>query len=79
MHDLLTLPNTIGDAWIAGFAHGIARDQHEYGVHLIGVLSSVGERLARLCPERDQLCQECRTETMAQPASPKVSAKSHLL
>ena len=32
----LMLPNTIGEAWIAGFAHGLARDQDEYGVHLIG-------------------------------------------
>jgi len=32
----LMLPNTIGEAWIAGFAHGLALDQDEYGVHLIG-------------------------------------------
>jgi thiamine-monophosphate kinase len=32
----LMLPNTIAEAWIAGFAQGLARDQDEYGVHLIG-------------------------------------------
>ena len=32
----LMLPNTIGEAWIAGFARGLAQDQFEYGVHLIG-------------------------------------------
>jgi thiamine-monophosphate kinase len=30
------LPNTIGEEWVAGFAQGLARDQDEYGVHLIG-------------------------------------------
>ena len=32
----LMLPNTIGEAWIAGFARGLAQDQFEYSVHLIG-------------------------------------------
>ena len=33
---MLDLMLTIGEAWIAGFAHGLAQDQHEYGVYLIG-------------------------------------------
>jgi thiamine-monophosphate kinase len=32
----LILPTTIAEAWIADFAAGLARDQAEYGVHLIG-------------------------------------------
>jgi thiamine-monophosphate kinase len=32
----LVLPNTIDEAWIAAFAGGLAHDQREYDVHLIG-------------------------------------------
>ena len=32
----LMLPKRSVEAWIAGFAHGLAQDQDEYGVHLIG-------------------------------------------
>jgi thiamine-monophosphate kinase len=32
----LMLPRTISEAWIAAFAAGLAQDQVEYGVHLIG-------------------------------------------
>ncbi len=32
----LILPDTIDEAWIAAFAAGLAGDQAEYGVHLIG-------------------------------------------
>jgi thiamine-monophosphate kinase len=32
----LILPDTIEEAWIAAFAAGLAHDQDEYGVHLIG-------------------------------------------
>ncbi|HUK03159.1 MAG TPA: thiamine-phosphate kinase [Steroidobacteraceae bacterium] len=32
----LVLPDTIDEAWIADFAAGLAKDQAEYGVHLIG-------------------------------------------
>lgn len=32
----LMLPNTTVEAWIASFAQGLARDQNEYGMHLIG-------------------------------------------
>jgi thiamine-monophosphate kinase len=32
----LMLPYTTAEAWIAGFAHGLALDQDEFGVHLIG-------------------------------------------
>jgi thiamine-monophosphate kinase len=32
----LMLPRTVGEAWIAGFAQGLAQDQYEYDVHLIG-------------------------------------------
>jgi thiamine-monophosphate kinase len=32
----LILPNTIDEVWIAAFAAGLAQDQAEYGVHLIG-------------------------------------------
>jgi thiamine-monophosphate kinase len=32
----LMLPKTVTEEWIAGFARGLAEDQHEYGVHLIG-------------------------------------------
>src|SRR5579862_7858649 len=32
----LIVPETIGDDWIALFAAGLAQDQREYGVHLIG-------------------------------------------
>lgn len=32
----LILPATTDEAWIAAFAAGLARDQAEYGVHLIG-------------------------------------------
>jgi thiamine-monophosphate kinase len=29
-------PRDVGDAWIAGFARGLARDQEEFDVHLVG-------------------------------------------
>jgi thiamine-monophosphate kinase len=32
----LMLPDTVEEAWIAAFAAGLAQDQSEYGVHLIG-------------------------------------------
>lgn len=32
----LILPNTVDEPWIAAFADGLALDQGEYGVHLIG-------------------------------------------
>jgi thiamine-monophosphate kinase len=32
----LVLPNTIDEPWIGAFAAGLARDQAEYGLHLIG-------------------------------------------
>ena len=32
----LMLPKTVTEEWIAAFARGLADDQHEYGVHLIG-------------------------------------------
>ena len=32
----LVLPATVDEAWIADFAAGLAHDQAEYGVHLIG-------------------------------------------
>jgi thiamine-monophosphate kinase len=32
----LMLPTTVTEAWIAAFARGLAEDQHEYGMHLIG-------------------------------------------
>jgi len=32
----LVLPDTVDEAWIAAFVAGLARDQAEYGVHLIG-------------------------------------------
>ena len=32
----LVLPETVDEAWIAAFVAGLARDQAEYGVHLIG-------------------------------------------
>jgi thiamine-monophosphate kinase len=32
----LVLPDTVDEAWIAAFAAGLAHDQAEYGVHLIG-------------------------------------------
>jgi thiamine-monophosphate kinase len=32
----IMLPRTIPEQWIAAFAQGLARDQGEYGVHLIG-------------------------------------------
>ena len=32
----LILPNSIDEAWIAAFAAGLAQDQAEYGVHLVG-------------------------------------------
>jgi thiamine-monophosphate kinase len=32
----LVLPDTVDEAWIAAFAAGLAHDQVEYGVHLIG-------------------------------------------
>jgi thiamine-monophosphate kinase len=32
----LVLPSTVDEAWIADFAAGLAHDQAEYGVHLIG-------------------------------------------
>ena len=32
----LVLPNTVDEAWIAAFVAGLAHDQAEYGIHLIG-------------------------------------------
>ena len=32
----LVLPNTVDEAWIAAFVAGLAHDQAEYGLHLIG-------------------------------------------
>ncbi len=32
----LVLPDTVDEAWIAAFAAGLAHDQDEYGVHLVG-------------------------------------------
>jgi thiamine-monophosphate kinase len=32
----LMLPRTTSEAWVAAFARGLAEDQDEYGVHLIG-------------------------------------------
>ena len=32
----IMLPKTVTEEWIAAFARGLAEDQHEYGVHLIG-------------------------------------------
>jgi thiamine-monophosphate kinase len=32
----LILPNTVDERWIADFAAGLAQDQTEYGIHLIG-------------------------------------------
>jgi thiamine-monophosphate kinase len=32
----IMLPKTVTEEWIAAFAHGLAEDQNEYGVHLIG-------------------------------------------
>lgn len=32
----LVLPNTVDEAWIAAFANGLAHDQAEYDIHLIG-------------------------------------------
>ncbi|MGZ5154635.1 MAG: thiamine-phosphate kinase [Burkholderiales bacterium] len=32
----IMLPKTISEEWIARFALGLAHDQHEYGLHLIG-------------------------------------------
>lgn len=32
----IMLPNTVTEEWIANFARGLAEDQNEYGVHLIG-------------------------------------------
>jgi thiamine-monophosphate kinase len=32
----IMLPKTATEEWIAAFARGLAEDQHEYGVHLIG-------------------------------------------
>jgi thiamine-monophosphate kinase len=32
----LMLPKTVTEEWIAAFARGLAEDQNEYGVHLIG-------------------------------------------
>ncbi len=32
----IMLPKTVTEAWIAAFARGLAEDQHEYGVYLIG-------------------------------------------
>ena len=32
----IRLPKTVTEEWIAAFARGLADDQHEYGVHLIG-------------------------------------------
>jgi thiamine-monophosphate kinase len=32
----LVLPNTVDEAWIAAFVAGLAHDQAEYGMHLIG-------------------------------------------
>ncbi len=38
------LPPHIGDEWLAAFAAGLAQDQAEYGVHLIGGDSSSSQR-----------------------------------
>jgi len=32
----LMLPRALDEAWVCGFAHGLAEDQKEYGIHLIG-------------------------------------------
>jgi len=32
----IMLPKTVSESWIAAFARGLAQDQSEYGVHLIG-------------------------------------------
>jgi len=32
----LVLPNTVDETWIAAFASGLAHDQAQYGIHLIG-------------------------------------------
>ncbi len=32
----LILPQTVDEGWIASFAEGLARDQAQYGIHLIG-------------------------------------------
>jgi thiamine-monophosphate kinase len=32
----IILPTAVAEEWIAAFARGLAEDQHEYGVHLIG-------------------------------------------
>jgi thiamine-monophosphate kinase len=32
----IMLPKTVTEEWMAAFARGLADDQHEYGVHLIG-------------------------------------------
>lgn len=32
----LFLPKAVTENWLAGFARGLARDQEEYGIHLIG-------------------------------------------
>jgi thiamine-monophosphate kinase len=32
----IMLPKTVTEEWIAAFARGLADDQHDYGVHLIG-------------------------------------------
>ncbi|HEX8011072.1 MAG TPA: thiamine-phosphate kinase [Casimicrobiaceae bacterium] len=32
----IMLPGSVTEEWLAAFARGLARDQHEYGVHLIG-------------------------------------------
>ncbi|HEV2302338.1 MAG TPA: thiamine-phosphate kinase, partial [Stellaceae bacterium] len=32
----LILPDSVGEAWVAGFARGLAEDQAEYGIHLVG-------------------------------------------
>src|SRR3954453_10739172 len=39
----LTLPRTVTQDWLAAFAGGLARDQKEFGVSLLGGDTSAGE------------------------------------
>src|SRR6185295_8878815 len=39
----LTLPRTVTQDWLAAFADGLARDQKEFGVSLLGGDTSAGE------------------------------------
>src|SRR6201993_2045257 len=38
LHYLLTtaLPPALGSDWVAGFAQGLAKDQHQFGIDLLG-------------------------------------------